>query len=336
MFDRPPRESEAGSWGYALFWAGLTFVTVPYVGVGVSYVTKNLGAGFFTYKVAALVVLAVAVALYLIRQRFTLWSCVWLLGTACLIIYLAFGLADGSPVEAVHYVQYGTLSILLFRAFSHRVRDYSIYAAVILTGTLAGMIDETIQWLTPDRVFDLRDVWLNFKATALVQIGLAAGIRPGLISGLSGWASLRRLCYLSALTLGCLGLCLQNTPDRNAWYSANVPGLGFIDPARNIMVEYGYLHGDDSKVSFRSRLTLEELRRSNDRYAEDGAVNLDTVHERASRGTFSLGDYRFVDTYLYEGRLHQIRRDQNRKRAESSATEEIRARQFAAAHWENV
>ena len=336
MFDRPPRESEAGSWGYALFWAGLTFVTVPYVGVGVSYVTKNLGAGFFTYKVAALVVLAVAVSLFLIRHRVTLSSCLWLLGIAGLIIYLTFGLAGGSPVEAVHYVQYGTLSILLFRAFSHRVRDYSIYFAVILTGTLAGIVDETIQWLTPTRVFDLRDVWLNFKATTLVQIGLAAGIRPGLISGLPGWASLRRLCYLSALTLGCLGLCLQNTPDRIAWYSANVPGLGFIDPTRNIMVEYGYLHGDDSKVSFRSRLTLEELRRSNDRYAEDGAVNLDTVHERASRGTFSLGDYRFVDTYLYEGRLHQIRRDQNRKRAESSATEEIRARQFAAAHWENV
>ena len=61
-------------------------------------------------------------------------------------------------MEAVHYVQYGTLSILLFRAFSHRVRDYSIYGAVILTGTLAGMVAETIQWLTPGRVFDLRDV----------------------------------------------------------------------------------------------------------------------------------------------------------------------------------
>ena len=336
MFDRPPREREALSWAYAATWASLTFVTVPYVRVVVTFVEEYVGEGFFTYKVVGLVGLTAIAALYLIRQRFTFWSCVWLLGTACLIIYLAFGLADGSPVEAVHYVQYGTLSILLFRAFSHRVRDYSIYAAVILTGTLAGMIDETIQWLTPDRFFDLRDVWLNFKATALVQIGLAAGIRPRLISGRPGFASLRRVCGLSALTLGYLGLCLQNTPDRVAGYIDTVPGFGFVDPTRNVMVEYGYLHDATRTVAFRSRLTLEELRQANARHAAGSAPDLDDIHERSGQDDFDWREYLLTNTFLYEGRLHQIRRDQNRKRAESGATEEIRARQFAAAHWENV
>lgn len=336
MFDRPPREPEALSWGYAVFWASLTFVTVPYVRILVTYVTENLGEGFFTYKVVGLVVLAAISALYLIRQRFTFWSCIWLLGIAGLIIYLAFGLAGGSPVEAVHYVQYGTLSILLFRAFSHRVRDYSIYFAVILTGTLAGMLDETIQWLTPDRVFDLRDVWLNCKATALIQIGLAAGIRPRLISGLPGSISLRRACFLSALTLGYFGLCLQNSPDRVAWYIYNFPGLGLVDPTRNIMVEYGYLHGEESTVAFRSRLTLEELRQSNAGHAGDDAPNLDHIHERSSQADFNWRAYLLTNTYLYEGRLHQLRRDQNLVRAERSDNDHDRSRHFAAAHWENI
>ena len=51
MFDRAPREREAVSWGYALFWAVLIFVTVPYVRVGVNFVREYWGLGFFTYAV---------------------------------------------------------------------------------------------------------------------------------------------------------------------------------------------------------------------------------------------------------------------------------------------
>ncbi len=85
------------------------------------------------------------------------------------VVYLTFGLKAGSPEEAVHYLQYGMLSLLLYRAFTHRVRDYSIYAAVIIAGTMVGMVDETVQWLTPGRHFGVRDIWLNFTAVALVQ-----------------------------------------------------------------------------------------------------------------------------------------------------------------------
>ena len=123
------------------------------------------------------------------------------------------------------------------------------------------MVDETIQWLTPERTFAVRDIWLNFTAVVLVQLGLAAGIRPRFVSGWPGWASLRRVSYLAAMAVAYLGLCHLNTPDRIAWYTERVPFLGFIDPNRSMMVEYGYLHGD-APVQFRSRLTAEELRRS--------------------------------------------------------------------------
>jgi hypothetical protein len=335
MFDRAPKEREVLSWTYALLWAGLTFVTVPFVRSGVTLVRGQWGSEAFTYVVATVVVLATAAALYTTRKRGSLASFGWLLGIAGLLVYLTFGLAGGSAEEAIHYVQYGTLSLLLFRAFSHRVRDYSVYVATTLAGTLVGMIDETVQWLTPGRYFDVRDIWLNFTAVALVQIGLAAGIRPGFIAGWPGWAGLRRLCYLAALTLGYLGLCHLNTPDRIAWYSANVPGLGFIDPNRSIMIEYGYVHGDSTTGFFRSRLTAEDLRRSARERAEEGARILDQYRARDQYSTFLERYSPATDPFLHEARVHLFRRDVHLERGMNSEDAEMQGRHFATAYWEN-
>jgi hypothetical protein len=115
-----------------------------------------------------------------------------------------------------------------------------------------------------------------------------------------------------------------------------VPWLGFIEPTQNIMVEYGYLHGDTSKVSFRSRLTLDQLRTFELKSSEEGAPDLDSVDELESRGDRSFRELLLSNTYLYEGRLHQLRRDQNLKRAETSQQHDKKAQYFAAAYWENA
>jgi len=335
MFDQPPKEREALSWTYAALWSGLTFAIVPFVRTGVDFVREQVGSGVFTYTVAAVVILATSAGLFLTRHRVSLGSSAWLLGLAGLLLYLTFGLGKGSAEEAIHYVQYGTLSLLLFRAFSHRIRDYSIYVASTLVGTFVGMIDETVQWLTPGRVFDLRDIWLNFTAVALVQIGLAAGIRPRMIADPPGWESLRRLCFLGALTVGYLGLCHLNTPERVAWYSSTVPGLGFIDPDRSIMVEYGYLHGDAASGYFRSRLTAEELRRSSRARAEEGSRILDRYRERDDYATFLALYSPLSDPFLHEARVHLFRRDFHLERALTLENEDAQTRHFATAYWEN-
>jgi hypothetical protein len=51
----------------------------------------------------------------------------------------------------MHFAQYGVLSYLIYRAFSHRVRAASIYWAVILLCAVVAMVDEFVQWLTPKR-----------------------------------------------------------------------------------------------------------------------------------------------------------------------------------------
>ncbi len=337
MFDPPPRKREFLSWAYVALWSGLIFVTVPFVRSGSDYVRSRWGGETFTYGVTAIVILVAGagVALLLKQRRSSAAGYAWLLGIAGLVIYLTFGLRAGSPEEAVHFLQYGMLSLLLYRAFTHRVRDYSIYAAATIAGTIVGMIDETVQWLTPGRHFGVRDIWLNFTAVVLVQAALVAGIRPKIISGWPDAASLRRLCHLGVVAVAYLGLCYLNTPDRIAWYTARLPLLYFIDANRSVMVEYGYLHGDAATGLFRSRLTAKELRRSARDRAAEGTRILDRYRDPEQYLEF-LDIYTPVtDPFLHEARVHLYSRDVNLERARDAEPGDMRRRQFTNASWEN-
>jgi hypothetical protein len=337
MFERLPRESEFLSWSYVVVWSLTIYATIPFVRVGVTSVRGVWGREAFTYLVAAVVILATAATVILLLKsgRRSVAGYGWLLGVGGVIIYLTFDLKASSPEEAVHYLQYGLLSLLLFRAFIHRIRDTSIYAAVTITGTIVGMIDETIQWITPDRYFGVRDIWLNFTAVALVQVAIAAGIRPKLVSGWPGGVSWRRLCRLAAVAVAYLGLCYLNTYERVAWYATNIPPLGFIDHERNLMVEYGYMHGDAANGLFRSRLTAEELRRSDRDLAEDGARILDRYRDREQYYEFLHTYTPVTDPFLHEARVHLFRRDTHLERAGQAEEEERRRYQFTVAYWEN-
>ena len=140
----------------------------------------------------------------------------WLLGILTAFIGYTYYLRN-IPAEAIHVWEYGILGLLVYRALVHRVRDYSVYVIAMLVVGLAGVVDEYIQWVIPSRVFDLRDVRTNVIAGGLAQIGLAASLRPTLVSGLPSRKNLGRLCYFVVAGLIMLGLGYMNTPERIAW-----------------------------------------------------------------------------------------------------------------------
>jgi len=74
------------------------------------------------------------------------------------------------PAEKIHFIEYGFLGILVFKALPERTLLYVI-AGFVFT-TLTGFVDEVIQYFLPNRVFDWRDVWINAISGAL---GLWAG-----------------------------------------------------------------------------------------------------------------------------------------------------------------
>ncbi|MBF0272245.1 MAG: VanZ family protein [Magnetococcales bacterium] len=94
--------------------------------------------------------------------------------TALLPFMAILGVASymDNPVERVHLLEYGILAFLVFRAMGQPSGMGLLwcYLAVVM----AGFSDETIQWILPNRYFDLRDVGMN-------GVGAACGLWFGVM-----------------------------------------------------------------------------------------------------------------------------------------------------------
>ncbi|MFC1699099.1 VanZ family protein [Candidatus Omnitrophota bacterium] len=119
-----------------------------------------------------LIIFAVWIIFYLISKQKDSSSFIWLAVLAC--IY-AFGLSRlRLAIERVHFIEYGLLAVFLFRALRHNIKNRSVYLWSGITVFTLGLIDEGIQYLLPNRVYDNRDVIVNGLAgiLALLLIGL--------------------------------------------------------------------------------------------------------------------------------------------------------------------
>jgi len=62
-------------------------------------------------------------------------------------------------VERIHFIEYAVLGLLISRAVDVRTLNGIIYTGCLIT--LIGAVDEIIQWFLPNRVGDMRDVFMN-------------------------------------------------------------------------------------------------------------------------------------------------------------------------------
>ncbi|MGR3301973.1 MAG: VanZ family protein [Candidatus Scalindua sp.] len=105
------------------------------------------------------------------RERYSVSQYLWFLFICCLyglVIYIL-----ELPEEQVHFIEYGILSALIYLALTHDINNRSIYFLSSLIVFVFGTIDEAIQWLLPNRVFDIRDLVMNGTAGILVQLLIA-------------------------------------------------------------------------------------------------------------------------------------------------------------------
>jgi hypothetical protein len=293
-------------------WTVAIFVTIPLARTIQRCVAQNWGSQIFTYAVLGVITAGLVAGLICIsRGRSLLFrDSFWLMAVAIIFSGYTLKLGQGSPEEAVHFVQYGILGILLFRALSHRVHDPAIYLAAAIMGGIIGMVDEIIQWLTPERYWGLKDIWLNLFAVILVQIAIAWGIRPGFLGRKTGRANLRLVCRLAIAAVALFDLCLLNTPARIAWYAERVPGLAFLKKNES-MLEYGVLYEDPEIGVFRSRLSPAELEASDRGRAEEAAAILDRFRSRKDYWTFLRIYSPVSDPFLHEARVHLFSRDRH-------------------------
>jgi hypothetical protein len=124
---------------------------------------------------------AAAVASALARHHAPLRA--WLVVALAGALYAAIALAMEVPQERLHLVEYGALALLIrtaiaesaaIRRLGDRVSNVDVWA--LGAATAIGWLDEAVQGILPNRMYDLRDVAFNALAAALA-LGAAAALR---------------------------------------------------------------------------------------------------------------------------------------------------------------
>lgn len=108
---------------------------------------------------------------------------------------MAFFRMGASPAHRTHLIEYGLLAVLIYQALLERQRNGGGVSrpAVLAIGAtiLLGCLDEGIQWLLPNRVFDPVDIGFNAGA-ALAAVGASLALASARRWGGRLWSTLRR------------------------------------------------------------------------------------------------------------------------------------------------
>ena len=331
----PPMPSPTRHWVPALAWVAVIYTTIPFVRELREWFVARWDPVWIGLAVATILVAAAGATVVLLRHRaHTLrrGAPLWIIGVTTVMVLWTFSLRR-SPEEAVHLLEYGVLAILLHRALRPTMPNNLVFIAAALIGALVGTVDEVIQWISPSRVWDWRDLVLNGGAGALSQVILWRVVSPST----HRWdtRSPRIALRLAVAQLVLLTLCLANTPERVARYAPYLPNSDHLTSSLNPMAEYGHRHTVPGFGVFKSRLTLEELGNEDDtRAVEVAALVDDTRHRyRGFLDTWPVSE----DPFTYEMRVHLFARDRNLGKARKQDFTGIMAsEQLTVAWYENL
>jgi choline-sulfatase len=175
-------EDRVRAWGIALAYVVFVYATVPVFPTLWTRLQGHAGAKgaahLGTVIVGGLALLLAYHALRRAREGGLLWRVPAIAVVLGLYVWLlaAFGTF---PAERLHLLEYGFMAFLVHRALAPDMESTSAYASAVVLTSLLGFGDETIQWVLPQRFFELKDVALNVAAASLglALIALAKGGR---------------------------------------------------------------------------------------------------------------------------------------------------------------
>jgi hypothetical protein len=177
----------------------------PFMGQLQSFLRRSLSTRayvlLFGVGVLAAVGAAILIAFVRIREqrgkRFALLAAALVLGGGYMWLN-ATPYAEVNAVERVHFVEYGFIAFLFYRAW-RPAGDLSILILPVLAGFMVGTFDEWLQWFIPVRVGEAHDVFLNLTSI-VCGVMFAVALRPPdtfvLSAGARTW---RRIGVMSAI-----------------------------------------------------------------------------------------------------------------------------------------
>ncbi len=308
-----PRPPTTLRWVTVAAWVALIYTTIPFVRVLQSWFTARWDRELIGWAVVAVLVISAAVVLLSLRRltaRPSKATIVWLVVIAAVYTWWAISLWR-VPEEAIHLLEYGVLGVLLYRALKPRVPDMTIYLSAALLGILVGTVDEVIQWITPRRFFDFRDIFLNSGSCALALAAVWRIEGPSLQPVTA--RSLQLAVRLAIAVVALYTVVLSITPTRVQLWAERFPGVEFLQSPDNEMAEYGHRHEIPDVGRIKSRFTAEQLLAEDTARADEVAAILDRYPgERYGR---FLKDYPSQrDPFAHEARVHIFGRDHHLRR----------------------
>src|SRR4029453_1757889 len=190
-------------------------------------------------------------------------------------VHEATGNPDVDVVQRFHFVEYGVITFLFYRAW-RRLQDPAMLVMPILGSLLVGTADEWLQWFIPNRVGEIADVLLNGIAIGCGLLFSLGADPPDDFQWTFRPGSIRRVGRLAAITILALALFVH-------------------------IVHLGYDIRDQEVGTFKSRYSMSALPALGDaKRAEWQRHPPPLVLQRVSR----------EDQYMTEGVTHVQRRNE--------------------------
>lgn len=172
----PLGEERLRAWGFLLVYVAAVYATVPVFPAVWGRLREHTGPEAIAHLGTIAVLAACAGTSIFVwrRSREGAGRVRLALFVVVLCAYVWFLHIFGRfPAERLHLLEYGLMAVFLLRALRLNARPLPAYAgALVLTGVI-GFGDETIQWILPQRFFELKDAALNVAAGTL-GLSLAA------------------------------------------------------------------------------------------------------------------------------------------------------------------
>lgn len=153
----------------AIIVAAALVLSAPFVGQVRSYIRTAFPGQFVLIiggVIAGGVAAALLAALIRIRDR-RAWRYAAIASALAIAVLYSWATANPNPesraVERFHFLQYGLITFLFYRVW-RSAGDLSILLLPLLAGFIVGTAEEWLQWFIPNRVGEMKDVFLNVVA----------------------------------------------------------------------------------------------------------------------------------------------------------------------------
>ena len=145
-------------WALIIIYVLFIYVSLPFFPAFISILR-----GFISKELLNLLSLVLSLSFFLMlsvwiyKKKYKLNQFILIISPLLILIYLSLSLDVW--VERIHFVEYAVLGLLISRVVNVRILSRIIYTGCLVT--LIGAVDEIIQWFLPNRVGDIRDVFMN-------------------------------------------------------------------------------------------------------------------------------------------------------------------------------